>query len=65
MGIGIKHVQMIQCNELVDFSCPACGYICKGRNRAVLFCPKCFIHEDNWYSNELRKQPDIGGNDGK
>ena len=33
--------EMIQVNDLVNYECPNCGYITKGKRGEKMDCPKC------------------------
>jgi hypothetical protein len=49
-------MKMIQCSKLVQFECPACGYLVKAEDGAEIDCPKCDPKNKGWYSDMLHNQ---------
>jgi hypothetical protein len=49
-------MKLIQCSRLVQFECPACGYLVKAEDGAEIECPKCSPENEAWYSDMLHNK---------
>ena len=58
-------MEMIQVDDLVDFICPNCGNIIKGKRGEKIECNKCYPDFKGWFEKtaQLREQEvQDGGN---